>query len=66
MSLGFLSDKTRLIVSAEDLYTILDHCPKLHRIDLTSCRRIDEKDRGNIFEAHALARLGAAPEPDRP
>lgn len=52
-------------MSDEDLYTILDHCPKLHRIDLTSCRGINVRDRRNIFEAHRKARLGN-PEHDRP
>ncbi|ORX37262.1 hypothetical protein BD324DRAFT_650867 [Kockovaella imperatae] len=43
-------------VSDDEMYEILDACPFLHKIDLTSCRGVRVKDRRNIFKAWREAR----------
>lgn len=42
----------------EDMFTILDGCPKLSRVDLTSCRGVNVRNRRNIFEVGGVRVLG--------
>lgn len=38
------------VIADDEIFTILDGCPNLHTIDLTSCRGIKVQNRRNIFK----------------
>lgn len=39
-----------LTIADDDVYTILDGCPMISHIDLTSCRGVSVRNRRNIFK----------------
>lgn len=47
----------------EDVFTILDGCPLLSRIDLTSCRGVNVRNRRNIFKVCILGQLSSGSSP---
>ena len=52
-----IATKQRVADTAEEqLFRILDGCPLLSRIDLTTCRGINVRNRRRVFDVWAEAR----------